>query len=114
LVARNVCGHVGPALSSILALDSVLTLSEVMVVHHTDCGALLFTDDTVKAGLKARAPENQEIDGLSFGAITDVPKSVQEDLAILKASPLVRKELAEKISGFVFDIKTGLLTPVEA
>ena len=45
---------------------------------------------------------------------SSLEQSVRDDLALLKASPLVRKELAENAKGFVYDIKTGLLTPVEA
>ncbi len=44
---------------------------------------------------------------------SSVEQSVKDDLAILKASPLIRKELAERSSGYVFDIKTGLLSAVE-
>ena len=40
-------------------------------------------------------------------------QSVRDDLAILKANPLIRKELAERAHGFVYDIKTGALTPVK-
>jgi carbonic anhydrase len=39
---------------------------------------------------------------------------VKEDLAFLKSSPFIRKELAEKSYGFVFDIKTGKVNKVEA
>ena len=45
--------------------------------------------------------------------MTSLEQSVKDDLAILKASPLVRKELRENASGFIFDIKTGLLSAVE-
>ena len=38
---------------------------------------------------------------------------MKDDLAVLKKSPLVRKELADRAQGFVYDIKTGLLSKVE-
>lgn len=41
-----------------------------------------------------------------------VAQSVKDDLAILKASPLIRKELLEHSHGFVLDIKTGVITSV--
>jgi carbonic anhydrase len=84
----------------------------MMIVHHTDCGALQYTDEGVEEVLRTRAPESSEIKDMKFGAITDVPQSVKDDLTVLKASPLVREELKENASGYVFDVKTGLLTPV--
>lgn len=100
---------------SILALDALVKFSEIMIVHHTDCGALQFTNEGVKGGLKARVPQNgAEIESMEFGAITDVPTGLIDDLAYLKKSPYMRKELLERTYGFVFDIKTGLLTPMKA
>ena len=42
-----------------------------------------------------------------------VEQSVRDDLAVLRASPLVKKELKDGASGWVFDIKSGLLSAVE-
>ena len=44
--------------------------------------------------------------------LNSVLQSVKDDLAVLKSSSLIRKELSEHAHGFVFDIKTGLLSPV--
>jgi carbonic anhydrase len=41
-------------------------------------------------------------------------QSVRDDIAILKENPYIRKELADRAVGFVYDLKTGLLTPVKA
>ena len=46
-------------------------------------------------------------------AVNSVEQSVKDDLAILSASPYVRKEVVERAVGFVFDIKTGKLTQVQ-
>jgi carbonic anhydrase len=40
-------------------------------------------------------------------------QSVRDDLAILRAYPFTRKELADSSIGFVYDLKTGKLTPVK-
>lgn len=37
---------------------------------------------------------------------------MQEDVQLVKRSPLVRKELAERTRGFVYDLKTGEVKPV--
>ncbi|KAL6722050.1 hypothetical protein ACLMJK_001155 [Lecanora helva] len=113
-VIKNVCGHVGLAMNSILALDHLLKFEELMIIHHTDCGALLFTDADVRATVQARVPGNNSIDSMEFGGITEVAQSVKDDLAVLGKSSLIRKELKERASGYVFDIKTGLLTAVKS
>jgi carbonic anhydrase len=41
-------------------------------------------------------------------------QSVRDDLAILKSSPFIKKELADRCVGFVYDLETGALTIVEA
>ena len=71
-------------------------------------------EDVVRNILSERVPEKAaEIKALEFGAYTSYEDSVREDLDILKADPLIRKELAKNLVGFVYDIKTGLLTPVK-
>ena len=45
---------------------------------------------------------------------TSLEQSVRDDLNILKKNPYIRKELAENSIGFVYDLKSGLLTPVSA
>lgn len=112
-VMRNICGHIAPILNDIVALDVFLGLSDIMVVHHTDCGATHFNDSLIRDGLKKRFPSNKDVDTMSFGAITNLEQSVRDDLTILKKSPLISKELGERSVGFVYDIKTGLLTAVE-
>jgi carbonic anhydrase len=39
-------------------------------------------------------------------------KSVRDDIAMVKASPFIRKELADRSFGYVYDLGTGRLTPV--
>lgn len=45
--------------------------------------------------------------------LNSLEQSVRDDIAVLKANPFIRKELAENAVGFVYDIKSGLLTPVK-
>ncbi|CAF9923100.1 MAG: hypothetical protein ALECFALPRED_002299 [Alectoria fallacina] len=113
VIIRNMCGHAAPALNDILALDHLIGFTEIMVIHHTDCGALAFTDDQVRATLRKRRPDDEEIESMSFGTIKDLEQSVRDDLAVIKGSPLMRKELAERSYGFIYDIKTGLVSALE-
>lgn len=97
-VMRNICGHIAPILNDIVALDVFLGLSDIMVVHHTDCGATHFNDSLIRDGLKKRFPSNKDVDTMSFGAITNLEQSVRDDLTILKKSPLISKEPGDRKS----------------
>ena len=113
ILIRNVCGHVSTALKDILALDMLVGgLSDLVIVQHTDCGASHMTDDAVRAYLKGIAPDDGEIDSMTFGAITDIAQSVRDEMALFRSSPLVRQELKDHVWGFVYDIKTGELGSV--
>ncbi|KAL9115216.1 MAG: hypothetical protein Q9227_001010 [Pyrenula ochraceoflavens] len=113
IVLHNVCGHVGPNIKDIVGADDLFSLKEIAIIHHTDCGALLIDEAKIRALLKERAPSNTEIDEeTTFGAIRDVEQSVRDDIGVIRASPLIRRELAERATGYVYDIKTGMLRPV--
>jgi len=115
LVSRNAGGHVEPALKDIIALDAFLRIDEIMVIHHTDCGTTHFKNKGIRDSLKARMPtkNHHEIDNMAFGAVDDLKQSVIDDIVTLRENPYIRKELAEKTSGFVFDIKSGKLEAVK-
>ncbi|RAL68027.1 hypothetical protein DID88_008750 [Monilinia fructigena] len=105
-VIRNAGGHVAPALKDIIALDAFLRFDEIMIIHHTDCGTTHFTNEGIRNSLKARIPtKHREIENMTFGAINDLKQSVIDDIAILRENPYIRQELAEKTSGFIYDLK---------
>ncbi|KAH8806098.1 carbonic anhydrase [Xylogone sp. PMI_703] len=112
IIFRNAGGHVATELQAIVALDVELRVDDIMIIHHTDCGTSHFTNEQIREALKKDHPNNKEIDTMEFGAITGLEQSVRDDLAILKSYPFIRKELANRARGFVYDLKTGLLTAV--
>jgi carbonic anhydrase len=72
-----------------------------------------FHDTDIQKALSEIAPQEKErIEASKFGEIKgSVEESVLEDLAILKASPLIKQ--STQIVGLVYDIKTGILTEVK-
>jgi carbonic anhydrase len=83
-----------------------------MVIHHTDCGTTHFTNEQVRGVLSQRnedAAKEAGIEGVDFGAINDLPKSVERDIKFLKESKLVREELKKNIKGYLYDIEKGSL-----
>jgi carbonic anhydrase len=111
-VIRNAGGRAEDAIRSLAISQELLGTREIVVIHHTDCGMLTFTNDVIRQKLgEDLGPEAgdtaREIDFLPF---PDVEQSVRDDVAAIKASPLLRKDVP--ISGFVYDVKTGRISQV--
>jgi carbonic anhydrase len=98
---------------SIAVSQEMLGTWEVVVIHHTECGSIRITNDSIRQRLtdslgSAASDAAVAIDFLPF---TDLEQSVRDDVHALKASPLLRPET--QISGFIFDVKTGRLQQVD-
>ena len=62
-------------------------MGTVIVVHHTDCGVMHTSDESIRARLKARAPEKaREIDEMDFQLFKDVHESIKHDMGVVTAS----------------------------
>lgn len=71
VVVRCVGADVKEILPTLVVIDMLAGLKEIMIIDHTNCGGLMYRDDDVKAMLKARAPDlSNDIDNMTFGAIT--------------------------------------------
>jgi len=81
---------------------------EIVVLHHTDCGAQTFNNDEFTAYLNKEL--GVDVSDQDFLPFTDVEESVREDMAILRQSPLIPKDVI--ISGAVYDVDTGRMTQV--
>lgn len=81
---------------------------EIVVLHHTDCGAQTFTNEGFARQL--RDSLGVEVGDRDFLPFTDVEASVREDMAILRQSPLIPDDVV--INGAVYDVDTGRMTPV--
>lgn len=107
-VIRNGGGVVTDDVVRSLAISQrLLGTTEIVLIHHTQCGMLSFTDDQFKADIEAdtgiRPPWAAE-------AFADLDGDVRQSVARLKASPFIPH--TDQIRGFVFDIDTGLLREV--
>ncbi|CCT70680.1 uncharacterized protein FFUJ_06670 [Fusarium fujikuroi IMI 58289] len=109
MVSRNAGGNVRFAVRDILLLDTRFVIDELVVVHHTDCGSTMFTNEWMRDTVKARVGEShwEEIDKIDWGANTDMGDSVRGDLEWLRKNQVIRDELKNTARGFLFDIKTG-------
>jgi carbonic anhydrase len=69
IVHRNAGGNVRYALRDIEILDTLFVLDELVIIHHTDCGTLHFTDDQIREAIKSRTNKAhwETINQMEFG-----------------------------------------------
>jgi carbonic anhydrase len=108
-VIRNAGGVVtDDAIRSLTISQRLLGTTEIVLVHHTDCGMLTFTDDTFKADIHADTGIKPH---WSAEAFSDLEEDLRQSIARIKASPFVPNK--DSVRGFVFDVGTGKLTEVK-
>ncbi len=108
-ILRNAGGRVTEdMIRSLVISQQQLGTREIVVLHHTDCGAQTFTNEDFAAQLKRDL--QIDVSGQDFLPFTDVEESVREDIALLKQSPLIPDDV--EISGAVYDVDTGRMTEV--
>jgi len=106
-VIRNAGGRADDAIRSLVISQQLLGTREIVVVHHTDCGMLTFTDEQLRQKLHDDLGADTDIPFYSF---SNVEQSVRDDLQTLRTSPLLLKDIP--IRGFIYDVKSGRLHEV--
>jgi carbonic anhydrase len=108
-VIRNAGGVVtDDAIRSLTISQRLLGTTEIILIHHTDCGMLTFHDDDVKAQIEADTGLRPPFALEAFG---DLDGDVRQSIARIKASPYVPHK--DSIRGFVYDVETGRLREVK-
>ena len=107
-VIRNAGGRAQDALRSLVISQRLLGTKEVLVIHHTDCGMLTFSNDDLYA--KVQEDLGADASDIDFLPFPDVEQSVRDDVQFLKDSPLIPDDVS--VRGFVFDVKSGKVTEV--
>jgi carbonic anhydrase len=107
-VIRNAGGVVTEdEIRSIAISQRLLGTKEIILIHHTDCGMLTFTDDEFKKQI-------QDDTGIkptwSAEAFDDLETDVRQSIARIKSSPFIPNK--DSVRGFVYDVKTGKLDEV--
>ncbi len=107
-VIRNAGGVVtDDEIRSLAISQRLLGTSEIILIHHTDCGMLTFTDDGFKASIQEETGLKPAWSAEAFG---DLDTDVRQSIARIKASPFIPKK--DSVRGFVFDVATGKLNEV--
>lgn len=107
-VIRNAGGVItDDEIRSLAISQRLLGTREIILIHHTDCGMLTFTDDDFK---KAIQDETGLKPAWAAEAFSDIAEDVRQSLRRIDANPFVTKH--ESLRGFIFDVATGKLDEV--
>ena len=108
-VIRNAGGVVtDDEIRSLAISQRLLGTEEIVLIHHTDCGMLTFTDDEFKRAVQDEVGIKPE---WAAEAFADLDEDVRQSIARIRSSPFIPHK--ESVRGFVYDVHTGGLREVE-
>jgi carbonic anhydrase len=107
-VIRNAGGVVtDDEIRSLAISQRLLGTEEIVLIHHTDCGMLTFSDDEFRRSIQQETGIKPEWAAEAFG---DVDEDVRQSIARIEASPFIPHK--DAIRGFVYEVETGRLREV--
>jgi carbonic anhydrase len=108
-VIRNAGGVVtDDEIRSLAISQRLLGTEEIILIHHTDCGMLTFTDDEFKRSVQDDTGIKPE---WAAEAFSDLDEDVRQSIARIKASPFIPRK--DSVRGFVYGVETGRLREVD-
>ncbi|WP_226352216.1 carbonic anhydrase [Pseudonocardia sp. ICBG601] len=108
-VIRNAGGVVtDDEIRSLTISQRLLGTEEIILIHHTDCGMLTFTDDAFKASIRDETGIKPQ---WAAEAFDDLDEDVRQSLARIRTNPFIPH--TDAVRGFVFDVATGRLNEVK-
>ena len=109
-VIRNAGGVVtDDEIRSLAISQRLLGTTEIILIHHTDCGMLTFTDDEFKRSIQEDTGIKPE---WAAEAFSDLDEDVRQSIARIQASPFIPNK--DSVRGFVYEVETGKLREVDA
>ena len=107
-VIRNAGGVItDDEIRSLAISQRLLGTREVILIHHTECGMLTFTDDELKAQIQEEVGIKPHFPMESF---SDLEEDVRQSIARIQASPFIPHR--DNVRGFVYEVETGRLREV--
>jgi carbonic anhydrase len=108
-VIRNAGGVVTEdEIRSLAISQRLLGTQEIILIHHTDCGMLTFTDDEFKESIRQDIGHRP---AWAAEAFSDLEDDVQQSLARIQHSPFI--PIKDSVRGFIFDVASGRLSEVD-
>jgi len=108
-ILRNAVGRVtADMIRSLVNSQQQMGTREIVVLHHTDCGAQTFNNEDFQEHLKCEL--GVDVSGQDFLPFQDIDESVREDMKLLRECPLIPDDVI--ISGAVYDVDTGSMREI--
>jgi len=107
-VIRNAGGVItDDEIRSLAISQRLLGTTEIVLIHHTDCGMLTFSDDELKGRIQEEVGVKPHFSMESF---VDLEEDVRQSIARIRHSPFVPNK--GSVRGFVYEVETGRLREV--
>ena len=107
-VIRNAGGVItDDEIRSLAISQRLLGTKEIILIHHTDCGMLTFSDDDFRRQIQDETGIKPE---WAAEAFDDLETDLRQSIARIKSSPFIPNK--DNVRGFVYDVKTGRLDEV--
>ena len=107
-VIRNAGGVItDDEIRSLAISQRLLGTREIILIHHTDCGMLTFSDDELKQQIQQDVGVKPHFSMESF---TDLEEDVRQSIARIRASPFIPHK--DSVRGFVYEVETGRLREI--
>jgi carbonic anhydrase len=107
-VIRNAGGVItDDEIRSLSISQHLLGTEEIILIHHTDCGMLTFTDEEFRARLEQETGVRPQWSAETF---TNLDENVRQSIKRIEASPFIPRK---NVRGFIYDVATGSLREVK-
>ena len=93
---------------SLAISQRLLGTREIILIHHTDCGMLTFSDDKVKKQIEDATGIRP---AFALEAFSDLEQDVRQSIARITSSPFIPNK--DSVRGFIYEVETGRLREVE-
>jgi carbonic anhydrase len=108
-VIRNAGGIItDDEIRSLSLSQHLLGTEEIILIHHTDCGMLTFSDDEFAKKLEDETGQQPD---WTAGTFSDLEEDVRRSVDRIRESPFIPSK--RSVRGFVYDVETGRLSEVE-
>ena len=109
-IFRNPGGRVTPqALEALVLATHLLNVDRILIAPHTRCAMASSTLEQVRE--KVGSSAEQDASWMNFGVVEDQVAALRDDIHKVIAHPLIKADV--KVGGFIYDVDTGLLNPVD-
>src|ERR687885_1219062 len=107
-VIRNAGGVItDDEIRSLIISQRLLGTQEIILIHHTDCGMLTFSDDELKGQIQEEVGIKPEF---ALETFADLEEDVRQSIRRIEASPFIPHK--ESVRGFIYEVETGRLREV--